>query len=166
MIRFPHQIRTVRRWITAWHQAEATCGCGYAGLLPGWGRRGNRQRKLPAETLVLMDRQIREEYETIKGKVAERVYGAVVGECERLGLVVPSSATFHKAIRARPKHEQASKRQGRRAAYQYEVPYLELSLTHAPAWRATLRGLPHRPHPARHRDGVLAHPASTWAVPG
>ena len=122
-------VRTVRRWIAAYRQAEAVCGCGYAGLLPGWGRRGNRLRKLPEETLVLMDRLIREEHETIKGKVAERVYGAVVSECERLGLCVPSGATFHKAIRRRPKHRQVSEREGHRAAYQHEVRYLELSLT-------------------------------------
>ncbi len=122
-------VRTIRRWITAWRQAEATCGCGYAGLLPGWGRRGNRSRKLPQGTLDAMDKAIREEHETIKGKVAERVYGALVSRCEQLGLVPPSGATFHRAIRSRPKHEQALKRQGHRAAYRYEIPYLELSLT-------------------------------------
>ena len=108
---------------------EAAYGCGYAGLFPGWGRRGNRLRKLPSETLVLMDRYIRDKHETIKGTVAKRVYGALVSECERLGLVVPSNATFCKAIRARPKHRQTFMRLGRRAAYQYEVRHFELTMT-------------------------------------
>ena len=122
-------IRTVRRWIEAWRLAEATHGCGYVGLLPGWGRRGNRSRKLPQETLDAMDEAIKQEHETIRGKVTERVYGALVSECERQGLVVPSSIAFRKAIRLRPKHRKASARQGHRAAYQYEVRYLESSPT-------------------------------------
>ena len=122
-------VRTVRRWITAWRLAEENLSCGYAGLLPGWQRRGNRLRKLPEATLALMDRHIREGHETLVGKGALQVYGTLVADCERTGVVAPSSVTFHRSIRARPRHEQTLKREGRRAAYRHEPFYWELELT-------------------------------------
>jgi len=48
---------------------------------------------------------------------------------EEQGIAVPSYKTFAQAIQNRPRAEQVKKRQGKRAAYQHETFYQELSLT-------------------------------------
>ncbi|MEH2259095.1 hypothetical protein [Nostoc sp.] len=40
--------------------------------------KGNRQRKLPEDTLAIMERFILEDYETLKQKRMWEVYGALV----------------------------------------------------------------------------------------
>jgi len=57
------------------------------------------------------------------------VYGQLLLACETAGLTPPSFKTFCLALKKRPVHEQTLKRQGHRAAYKYEPPYLELEPT-------------------------------------
>ncbi len=121
--------RTSRRWIVRWKKAEAHYGCGYAGLLPQHQERGNRQQKLPNNILDLMKVFIDNDYETLKQKTKVSVYGALVLKCEEQGIIAPSYKTFIRAIQERPRVEQVRKRQGKRAAYQHEVFYQELTLT-------------------------------------
>ena len=117
------------RWIQSWREAEQTKGYGYLGLLPQNSKKGNRQSKLPALTVKLMNEYIAKDYETYKQKGKRAVYGALVNACEQQNTAVPSYKTFLKFCNSRPDYEQTKKRQGSRAAYQYEPFYWELEFT-------------------------------------
>lgn len=121
--------RTIRRWIGRWKKAETCYGCGYVGLLPQHQDRGNRQQKLPDNTLDMMEAFIANDYESLKQKTKMAVYGVLLRKCEEQGVVAPSYKTFAQAIQKRPRREQVQKRQGKRAAYQHETFYQELTLT-------------------------------------
>jgi len=62
--------RTIRHWMRLWRQAEEAYGSGFIGLLPRHADRGNRGRKLPENTMALMNEFIRDRYETLKQKRA------------------------------------------------------------------------------------------------
>ena len=121
--------RTIRRWISRWKKAEAEYCCGYVGLLPQKQDRGNRQQKLPDETLDILNTFVLEDYETLKQKNKSAVYGALVRKCEEAGVVSPSYKTLIQAVHQRPRVEQIEKRQGKRAAYQQKSFYHELNLS-------------------------------------
>jgi putative transposase len=121
--------RTIRDWAGKWRKAESCYGCGYVGLLPQYHACGNRKQKLPDSTLEAMCAFIANDYETLKQKTKVAVYGALVRKCEEGGILAPSYRTFVRAIRQRPAMEQVRKRQGKRAAYQHEMFYQELTLT-------------------------------------
>lgn len=121
--------RTIRRWVGRWKNAEARYGCGYVGLLPQYQDRGNHQQKLPNSSLDMMKAFIANDYETLKQKTKVAVYGALVRKCEEQGIIAPSYKTFARAIQERPRTEQVQKRQGKRAAYQHQAFYQELTLT-------------------------------------
>jgi transposase InsO family protein len=121
--------RTVRRWLSRWRAAEQQEQCGYVGLLPRGGRRGNRTRKLPEATSALLDQFILAAYETLTQKSRFAVYAALTRACEEQGLAVPSYKTFALAVKRRPRQEQVAKRQGPRAAAQEAPFYWELALT-------------------------------------
>ena len=121
--------RTIRRWMSRWKNAELQYGCGYVGLLPKYQDRGNRQQKLPNDSLNMMETFIANDYESLKQKTKAAVYGALVRKCEEQGIVAPSYKTFAKAVQERPRMKQVEKRQGKRAAYQHETFYHELTLT-------------------------------------
>jgi transposase InsO family protein len=121
--------RTVRDWTGRWRKAENRYGCGYVGLLPQYHACGNRKQKLPDASLEAMNAFIANDYETLKQKTKVAVYGALVRKCEEQGISAPSYKTFARAIQQRPHTEQVRKRQGKRAAYQHETFYQELTPT-------------------------------------
>jgi putative transposase len=121
--------RTIRDWLSKWKKAEIQYGCGYVGLLSHHQTKGNRQQKLPDTVSNLLETFILKDYETLKQKTKVAVYGALVRKCEEQGLAAPSYKTFARAIQERPRKEQIQKRQGKRAAYQHETFYQELTLT-------------------------------------
>jgi len=121
--------RTIRDWIGKWRKAETRYGCGYVGLLSHHQAKGNYQQKLPDRVLKLLEMFILEDYESLKQKTKIAVYGVLVRKCEEQGVAAPSYKTFAQAIQNRPRREQVQKRQGKRAAYQHEAFYQELSLT-------------------------------------
>jgi putative transposase len=121
--------RTIRDWASRYREAEQAHGCGYIGLLSRHHRKGNRGNKLPENTMALQQEFIKDNYETIKQKSMLSVYGQFVKACEERGVVAPSYKTFTRAVKSRPRYEQTRKRQGRRAAYDYEPTYWELKLT-------------------------------------
>ncbi|MEH2174199.1 TnsA endonuclease N-terminal domain-containing protein [Nostoc sp.] len=102
---------------------------GYIGLLSHRSVKGNRQRKLPEDTLAIMEKFILEDYETLKQKRMWEVYGALVRACEQAGVITPSYKAFTKEVKRRPSYEQTKKRQGCRAAYQHESFYWRLTTT-------------------------------------
>ena len=118
--------RTVYDWLRKYRRAEALYGNGFLGLLPRTHASGNRTRKLPALTRTLMEDFITNTYETIRQPSRAHVYGALVHACEAQGTPTPSYKTFTREIARRPQYQQTLKRQGARAAYQYEPCYLAL----------------------------------------
>lgn len=121
--------RTIRDWLGKWQKAESQYGCGYVGLLSHHQEKGNRQQKIPNNVSNLIEIFISEDYETLKQKSKVAVYGSLLKKCEEQGIIAPSYKTFILAIQARPHVEQVKKRQGKRAAYQHEAFYQELTLT-------------------------------------
>lgn len=121
--------RSIRRWLKRFRDAEQNYDCGYIGLLPHWSKRGNRERKLPQSTLELLAHFIENDFETIKQKSRIEVYGTLIQECEKRGIMVPSYQTFCTEVKRRLTYQLTLKRQGRRAAYQKEGFYWELDLT-------------------------------------
>ena len=121
--------RTVRHWLSCWREAEQLYHCGYVGLLPRRWAQGNRRRKLPEQTLTLLEEFIRDHYETLKQQSKYAVYGMLIRQCEAEGITAPSYKTFAWAVTQRPREKQVRKRQGPRAAYQHTPFYRELTLT-------------------------------------
>ncbi len=121
--------RTFRYWLAKWRQAEQVHNCGYVGLLPRLGQSGNRNRKLPEDTLLILDEFIATDYETLKQKPRFEVYAALVRACEQKAIGAPSYKTFTRAVSRRPQQELVRKRQGPRAAYRVTPFYWELTLT-------------------------------------
>ncbi len=121
--------RTIRDWKAKYLTAQQKYGCGYIGLLSHRSVKGNRQRKLPEDTLAIMEKFILEDYETLKQKRMREVHGALVRACEQSGVIAPSYKAFTKEVKRRTGYEQTKKRQGRRAAYKHESFYYELTTT-------------------------------------
>jgi putative transposase len=121
--------RTARRWRAMYRKAEQLYGCGFIGLIPRIGKRGNRIGKLPEETRELMRSVIEHDYETVKQQAMAPVYNSLIKKCELKDLQEPSYRTFTLAVHRRPCHEQTKKRQGKRAAYKFEEFYWMLEMT-------------------------------------
>jgi transposase InsO family protein len=121
--------RTRREWLARYRQAEQAWGNGFLGLVPLRARRGNRQPKLPSETVTLLEQFIETKYETLKQKSKRAVYGQLLLEGEKQQIMVPSYTTFCHWVNRRPRYEQIKQRQGKRAAYLYEPFYFELTQT-------------------------------------
>lgn len=121
--------RTIRDWKAKYLTAQAQQGCGYLGLLSHRSAKGNRNRKLPEDTLALMTKFLNEDYETIKQKKMWSVYCSLVRACEQCGTIAPSYKSFTFAVHERDNYEQTKKRRGHRAAYKQEPFYWELERT-------------------------------------
>lgn len=121
--------RTLRHYVSSYRKAEAIYGVGYIGLLPQKRYRGNRNRKLPEETLTLMIKYIEDGYENPTQKTKFAVYGSLLQACEQRGLPSPSYRTFSLEINRRPRYQQVLRRQGKRAAYQHAGFYWVLEQT-------------------------------------
>lgn len=125
---FPVPARTVYYWVRCYRQAQAAYGNGYVGLLAR-PRRGNTQAKLPGASKALLAEFVARDYETLKQKRKFEVYAAYALACQERGVVAASYKTFCRAAVRSPRYEQTRKRQGARAAYQYEPWHWELTLT-------------------------------------
>ncbi len=109
--------RTLRRWVKRFREAEAKYGCGYVGLLPRTGARGNRTPKAPLESRELLESYIVKYYETPRQAPAISVYRAYQRACEQQKIPHLSSSTFYQRLKKRRGYEQTKKRLGAKAAY-------------------------------------------------
>lgn len=116
-------LRTIRRWTKQFQEAQASCGCGYVGLLPHTSARGNRTPKAPSAAREFLDVFLAEHFETPRQAPAASVYRAYQQACAEGNLLPLSQYTFYQRIKQRKGPEQTAKRQGTRAAYQ-ETPWL------------------------------------------
>jgi putative transposase len=121
--------RTIRHWKAKYLAAQQKEGCGYLGLLSHCKAKGNRQRKLPEDSVKEMEEFIEKQYETLKQKSRWSVYCSLKETCEQKGIITPSYKTFSKEIKKRSGYKQTLKRKGRRAAYAQSAFYWELNRT-------------------------------------
>jgi len=121
--------RTNRRYIRNWRNAQDSYGCGYVGLLRQYRASGNRQPKLPENTVEMINDYVVNHYETVEHKGIPIVFGELQKECEEKGIMAPSYKSFTKAIHRRPQEKQTEAREGKRAAYQKKPFYKELTMT-------------------------------------
>jgi putative transposase len=122
-------LRTIRDWKAKYLAAQQQEGCGYLGLLSHRQAKGNRQRKLPEDTINIIEEFIDQQYETLKQKSKWSVYCFLRETCEQKGIIAPSYKTFSQQIQKRDSYKQILKRKGRRAAYAQSTFYWELNRT-------------------------------------
>lgn len=122
-------LRTLFYWKSRRRAAEEHFGSGFLGLLPGVHLRGNRNPKLPEETIKLMDEHISAMYEDLNQPTRYAVWSQLGKVCKERDVIAPSYPSFCLRVRNRPTHQVESKRKGRRAAYSTEPLYLELNRT-------------------------------------
>lgn len=117
--------RSLRRWVKDYKDAEDAYGNGFLGLLPK-PRRGNRSTRVEPDAKKLAERTISSSYENHTQKTILEVYGEYENACEQeeVPLQPISYTTFTKMIHSRPLHDQIFQRQGRRAAYQFDIPHI------------------------------------------
>ena len=120
--------RTLFRWLARYRAAERDLGCGYLGLLPDRHRQGNRTTRLDPAVQTLLTEVITTHYERPQRASMWASYTIFRQRCQEQGLPAPSYPTFTAAIRQRPRTEQLRKRQGKRAAYQQQPFYWELTV--------------------------------------
>lgn len=127
---FSQSKRTILYWLSAYKAAEIQYGTGngYLGLLPQENKKGNRTQKISAQSKVLINQFIEEEYETLKQKTMLEVYGSLVSKCQSLKIASPSYKTFTTEVKNRSQYEQILKRKGSRAAYQVKDFYYDLDI--------------------------------------
>jgi len=82
--------RTIRHWKSKYIKAKRKYNCGIIGLLSSRHSKGNRTKKLPQETIELIEQVISDNYETIKQKNILSVYGSLLILCEKKGVLEPS----------------------------------------------------------------------------
>ena len=123
-------LRTLRDWRANFRNAEIKfgIGMGYLGLISKT-LTGNKESKIPSSSIRLMEKFINDDYETIKQKNRKSVFLLYEAECQRQGFYSASYATFCEYVKKRDMKEQTKKRKGRRAAYEHEEFYWELSMT-------------------------------------
>lgn len=120
--------RTLYRWLNSHNFAKRVFGNGYLGLLPK-PNLGNRTPKLPPEVNDLVAKHLEESYETLKQKTVTAVWGEINLRCEEKGFTKVSYKAVLRSVKRLLKKKKILKRQGKRAAYQHQEFYLELSLT-------------------------------------
>ena len=120
-------LRALYYWQARFRAAEEKFNSGFLGLISNAPSRGNNSRKLPIETISLMEKFIDTNYETTKQPTRYSVWCELIKACDDLGIIAPSYQTFCDAVRKRPADKQ-KKRLGRRGGYKNEPFYIELDL--------------------------------------
>lgn len=119
--------RGVRKWRAIVQERLGEIGNEFVALIPEVSRRGNRMRRLDTRTLELM-------HEVIDAEVTSSTRGGnfvswsiLVNKCGKEGLLPPSRRTFETEIRRVTTPEELKKaREGEKAGYNLELPYLSL----------------------------------------
>lgn len=109
--------RTLRYLKAQAAQGVASVGNRFVGLLPRISHRGNRNRKLPAETIAVMSEIIDDDVLVSTQSNVLGCFGNLVNTCRDRGLVCPSEKTFRGEIKKRRLDLRILAREGRKAAY-------------------------------------------------
>lgn len=116
-------------WLKRYKKAELVYGCAFLGLLDEKRSRGNRNSKLPQVVFKLMEECIENIYLDNTQPTIKSVYGTFRNRCEESGIPAASYKTFSLQIKKIDEKKKVLKRKGRRAAYQVEIVYWELTQT-------------------------------------
>ncbi len=118
--------RTLWGWVAKHRKAENLHGNGYVGLLPNIKARGNRCQKVHTETLDLMEKFIKNDYQNLKQETKASVYGKFVAKCEEEHIPEASYKIFIRELKKHSGFEATKKRKGRKAAYNEKLWFWEL----------------------------------------
>lgn len=120
--------RAIRYWRVAERKGKEEFGSEFIGLLPQIGERGNRKRRFCGKTLGLMELVFNEEVKSASAPTLSSCWAILKSMCEERGLLAPSEKTFREEIRRLSDPESLKKaREGEKAGYDYEVPFLTLT---------------------------------------
>jgi hypothetical protein len=121
-------ISTIKNYRKKFHEAERLYGNGLIGLFSQASKRGNRERKIDAEVVRLMEDAIDEYHLKPHKPKFMAAYGELINLCEENGLIAPSDKTFRAAINKRKAYDVVLAREGKRAAYEHETFYWRLDM--------------------------------------
>lgn len=122
--------RSLHSWRKLARRGEIEYGSEFLALIPGTKRRGNRCPRLEEPVRKLMQQTIEDEVLSPKKSGQFVAWSQLRNKCNKIGLEPPSLRTFKSAIkRARCPEELTKARQGEKAGYPLEMPYLTLERT-------------------------------------
>jgi len=113
--------RVHRKWRALFRKSVEATGFGFLGLLGKEHKRGNRDRKLSVDVIVIMNRVINEHHAKPGQKTVLSSYGEVRIVCKEKLLIPPSEQAFRKEIKRRKTYELKVAREGLKAAYNDET---------------------------------------------
>jgi putative transposase len=125
----PVPLRTLRRWVARFKEAEGLYGTGYIGLLPRTAHCGNRSRTADRAAVEFLDTVITASFEQPTQPPARAVYRTYYQACAERGMAALSERTFYRRLHQHRGPEQTARRYGTRAAYQQQSWYWELTRT-------------------------------------
>lgn len=113
--------RAHRKWRSLYRQSAEATGYGFLGLLGQQHKRGNRNRKLSTEAIVVMNTVINELFSKPGERTILSCYGEVRLSCKEKGIEAPSEFAFRQEIKRRKAYDLKVAREGIKAAYNDEV---------------------------------------------
>jgi len=125
--RTPAKPRSIRKWKRLAQQGLIEYSNEFVGLLPAISRRGNRRRRPAPRALEIMHEVIENEVKSESAPGIFVCWSLVVSLCRQEGVTAPSLKTFRAEIKRETSPEELKKaREGDKAGYDLEVPYLSL----------------------------------------
>lgn len=125
-----NQPRSRAYWLADFRAAELEFGVGLVGLIPDRkGTQGNHTRKCDPQAYELAVTTYADKWETDAQRSTVLCHGFYLNECEKNGVTPISLRSFQKIVSDNLSHEQGKKREGEKAAYDDEPPYLFLEYT-------------------------------------
>ncbi|MBA3822382.1 MAG: DDE-type integrase/transposase/recombinase [Ktedonobacterales bacterium] len=121
--------RTLRRWVMAFHAAEAAYGSGNIGLLPRTAERGNRTPRADSRTRQLMDDVIEERGRDPRRRNGVDLYLTYQSTCATHGIAPLTQRTFYRRLKALATPDLVAARLGTRVATATAPPYWSLEPT-------------------------------------
>lgn len=119
--------RARRKWRARARASVEEFGNEFVALLPWTDKRGNRSSRFDDRTLELMHQVIDDEVMSPTKSGYFVAWSLLKVKCEKDGLLAPSRKTFACEIRRKKTPEDLKKaRQGEKAGYDLEMPYLSL----------------------------------------
>jgi putative transposase len=115
--------RTLRRWKAQYQAAEVQYSCGYLGLLPQTGKRGNRTPKADPVAHELLEKAIKQDYGDARQREKTAVYQGYAQACEKRGIAPLTLRTFYRHLKKVATTEVETQRRGTRATYPEQLPY-------------------------------------------
>lgn len=112
--------RTERRHLAQYRHAQMAHGNGFVGLIPGFGRSGNRTPRLLQDVLDIVARNVKQHYLDAANKDAKAVHVLIGDACKVAHLPVPSYAWFCRFLKRLPAYETLLARAGAKGAYAIE----------------------------------------------